>query len=115
MFVRAERLLAGLSFRNPFVRFVLKVALLGIALTAFTRAIVCMCWTAARTSQTSRHALQIYAAGCLAAVLVEGTRPWVTGGPSSFAGFLAFSLASLPIGLAALPMVCLFFVTAPVR
>ena len=63
---RAERLLAGLSFRNPFVRVVLNVALLSIVLTAFAHVIVCRCWTAARASTSSSTALQIYTAGCLA-------------------------------------------------
>ena len=115
---RADRLLAGMNFRNPFVRFLLGVFTLGLVLTAVMCKVASMCWPAARSSASSGEALKIYFVGCLAtgvcaAVLVEGTRPWVTGEPSSFFKFFAITLASLPIGLAALPIVFIFFVTAP--
>jgi hypothetical protein len=113
---RAARLLAGMNFSNPFVRVLLGIFTLGIVLTAVLVKIARMCWTAARDMPGQE--LTIYAAGCLAAsvccaVLLEGTRPWVTGEPSSFSRFLALSLASLPIGIVALPIVFIFFVTSP--
>ena len=115
---RADRLLAGMNFRNPFVRFLLSAFTLSLVLTAVMCKVASMCWTAARNGASSGEALKIYFVGCLAtgvcaALLIEGTRPWVTGEPSSFFEFIAISLASLPIGLAALPIVFIFFVTAP--
>ena len=113
---RAARLLAGMSFSNPFVRVVMIMFMLRIVFTAAMVKIARMCWTAARDMPGQE--LTIYSAGCLAtgvcfAVLFEGTRPWVTGEPSSFAGFVTGSLAtSLPIGIIALPIVFILFVTS---
>ena len=112
---RAARLLAGMDFRNPFVRVLLSMFMLSIVLTAAMVKIARMCWTTARNMPGQE--LTIYSAGCLAtgvcfAVLLEGTRPWVTGEPSSLSGFIALSLASVPIGIVALPIVFIFFVTS---
>ena len=113
---RAARLLAGMNLSNPFVRFLLQAFILSLVLTAVLVKVARMCDAAARSRPG--QVLTIYAAGCLAmgvcaAVLVEGTRPWVTGEPSSVSNFIAITLASVPIGIAALPIVFIFFVTAP--
>ena len=86
-----------------------------IVLTAVLRKIICMCWPAVESSESCWQALRIYFAGCLAmgvcaAVITEGLRPWAMGEPSSIARFVWTSLASLPVGLAAMPIAVVFSV-----
>lgn len=110
---RYLRLLDGMDIHNPFVRFLLWALASSIVLTAVLRKITCMCWPAVVSSESCWDALRIYFAGCLAvgvcaAAITEGTRPWAMGEPSSIAGFVGTSLASLPVGLVALPLVVVF-------
>lgn len=118
---RYARLLAGLTMRNPFVRFLLSALVSSLVLTAVLHRVARVCWHAVRSSDSTAEALLIYFAGCLtvgvcATVLVEGTRPWVDRGssapPSSIADVLIFPLASIPIGLIFLPIVVLMNATS---